>query len=155
MVPEGSIERASLRDIRIINYKPHIFCCAPSILCKKRNRNMRKKCTTITEVNKTKIAFTNKPMTAYGGFSLLAAFFEKIGLKEMIDTNSLSTIKDTKRESIFFCGHRGRTGTLPSAGYPYDLLRVATAASAAYGPDRVACSSEQVRGLSGSESLQG
>jgi hypothetical protein len=46
---------------------------------------MRKKCTTIIEVNKTKIAFTNKPMTAYGGFSLLAAFFEKIGLKEMID----------------------------------------------------------------------
>jgi hypothetical protein len=32
---------------------------------------MRKKCTTIVEVNKTKIAFTNKPMTAYGGFSLL------------------------------------------------------------------------------------
>jgi hypothetical protein len=47
---------------------------------------MRKKCTTSIEVNKTKIAFTDKPMTAYGGFSLLAAFFERIGLKEMIDT---------------------------------------------------------------------
>ncbi|MGC9027940.1 MAG: IS1380 family transposase, partial [bacterium] len=35
-------------------------------------------------VNKVKIRFTNKKLTAYGGFSLLAAFFERIKLREAI-----------------------------------------------------------------------
>jgi hypothetical protein len=38
------------------------------------------------EVNKVKIRFTSKEMTAYGGFSLLANFFNKIGLREQIET---------------------------------------------------------------------
>jgi len=37
------------------------------------------------EINKVKIRFTSKEMTSYGGFSLLAAFFEKIRLKEWIE----------------------------------------------------------------------
>ncbi len=37
------------------------------------------------EVNKVRIEFTNKKMTAYGGFSLLAMFFEKIKLREIIE----------------------------------------------------------------------
>jgi len=43
---------------------------------------MHSKCTTKVEINKVGIRFTNKKITAYGGFSLLAAFFEKIKLKE-------------------------------------------------------------------------
>jgi len=34
--------------------------------------------------NKVRIEFTNKKMTAYGGFSLLAAFFEKINLRGIL-----------------------------------------------------------------------
>lgn len=40
----------------------------------------------IHEVNEIKITFTDKPMTAYGGFSLLASFFEKIELKKHVET---------------------------------------------------------------------
>ena len=41
--------------------------------------------TTTIKVNKVKISFTRRKMTAYGGFALVAAFFERIGLAEMID----------------------------------------------------------------------
>jgi hypothetical protein len=36
-------------------------------------------------VNKVKIIFTKRKMTAYGGFALLASFFEKIGFAQMIE----------------------------------------------------------------------
>jgi len=45
---------------------------------------MHSKSTTKIEINKVRISFTRKKITAYGGFSLLAAFFEKIHLKEAI-----------------------------------------------------------------------
>ena len=37
------------------------------------------------EINKVKIRFTSKEMTAYGGFSLLAMFFKRIRFKEWIE----------------------------------------------------------------------
>lgn len=46
---------------------------------------MHSKCSTKTEINKVGIKFTNKKITAYGGFSLLAAFFEKIKLRENLE----------------------------------------------------------------------
>ena len=46
---------------------------------------MQEKYSKKIEVNKVGIEFTNKKMTAYGGFSLLAAFFEKIKLKETLE----------------------------------------------------------------------
>jgi len=46
---------------------------------------MQSKCTTNVEINKVRIEFTDKKMTAYGGFSLLAAFFEKINLRRMLE----------------------------------------------------------------------
>ena len=46
---------------------------------------MQSKCTTKIEINKVGIRFTDKKITAYGGFSLLAAFFEKIKLKENLE----------------------------------------------------------------------
>lgn len=46
---------------------------------------MQKNSTTTVKVNKVKIAFTRKKMTAYGGFSLIASFFEKIGFSQMIE----------------------------------------------------------------------
>ena len=45
---------------------------------------MQSKCNTKVEINKVRIEFTDKKMTAYGGFSLLAAFFEKIKLREIV-----------------------------------------------------------------------
>lgn len=45
---------------------------------------MQGKCNTKIEINKVEIGFTSKKITAYGGFSLLALFFEKIKLKEII-----------------------------------------------------------------------
>ncbi|MGC8685787.1 MAG: hypothetical protein ACP5T7_08910, partial [bacterium] len=45
---------------------------------------MQQNNSTNLEVNKVKIRFTNKKLTAYGGFSLLAAFFERIKLREAI-----------------------------------------------------------------------
>ena len=46
---------------------------------------MQVKCNTKSEINKVSIGFTSKKITAYGGFSLLAAFFEKIKLKEILE----------------------------------------------------------------------
>ena len=46
---------------------------------------MQKNSTMTPQVNKVKIAFTKRRMTAYGGFALLAAFFERIGFAQMIE----------------------------------------------------------------------
>jgi len=42
--------------------------------------------TTTLQVNKVRIGFTKRKMTAYGGFALLAAFFQRIGFAEMIES---------------------------------------------------------------------
>ena len=46
---------------------------------------MQRNSTTAPQVNKVKIAFTKRKMTAYGGFALIAAFFERIGFARMIE----------------------------------------------------------------------
>jgi len=46
---------------------------------------MQKNSTTTPQVNKVRIAFTGRKMTAYGGFALIASFFERIGFAEMIE----------------------------------------------------------------------
>jgi hypothetical protein len=45
---------------------------------------MHSKCTTKIEINKVRVGFTNKKITAYGGFSLLALFFERINLRGIL-----------------------------------------------------------------------
>lgn len=45
---------------------------------------MQEKYSTNLEVNKVKISFSKKAMTAYGGYSLLSKFFDKIKLKDFI-----------------------------------------------------------------------
>lgn len=54
---------------------------------------MQTKCTTKIEINKVEIRFTDKKITAYGGFSLLAAFFEKIKLRESVE--EIIPVKET------------------------------------------------------------
>jgi len=51
----------------------------------KGDTNMQSQCNTKIEINKVEIEFTDKKITSYGGFSLLAAFFEKIRLREHIE----------------------------------------------------------------------
>lgn len=46
---------------------------------------MQSKCSTKIEINKVGIEFTMKKITAYRGFSLLASFFERIKLKEVLE----------------------------------------------------------------------
>ena len=46
---------------------------------------MHRNFTTIPHVNKVKILFTKRQMTAYGGFALIAAFLEQIGFAQMIE----------------------------------------------------------------------
>ena len=46
---------------------------------------MQKNSTTIPQVNKVKITFTRRQMTAYGGFALIASFLEQIGFAQMIE----------------------------------------------------------------------
>ncbi len=46
---------------------------------------MQNNCTTTPKVNKVRIVFTRRKMTAYGGFALIAAFFERVCLTEMIE----------------------------------------------------------------------
>ena len=45
---------------------------------------MHSKFNTNVEINKVRIEFTDNKMTAYGVFSLLAAFFEKINLRGIL-----------------------------------------------------------------------
>jgi len=59
---------------------------------------MHSKSTTKIEINKVRISFTSKKITAYGGFSLLAAFFEKVHLREAIE--AIIPIKETSPSSI-------------------------------------------------------
>jgi hypothetical protein len=46
---------------------------------------MHQKCSTPDYVNKVKIVFTKRKMTAYGGFALIAAFLKQIGFAQMIE----------------------------------------------------------------------
>ena len=46
---------------------------------------MRRNSTTTAEASKVKIAFTKRKMTVYGGFVLIASFFERIGFKQIIE----------------------------------------------------------------------
>jgi hypothetical protein len=46
---------------------------------------MQKNSTTTPRVHKVRIAFTKRKMTAYGGFALIASFFERIGFARMIE----------------------------------------------------------------------
>ena len=46
---------------------------------------MQKNSTTTVQVNKVRITFTKRKMTAYGGFALIASFFERIGFAQMIE----------------------------------------------------------------------
>ncbi len=46
---------------------------------------MQRNSTTTPQVNKVKITFTKRKMTAYGGFAILAFFFEQIGFTRMIE----------------------------------------------------------------------
>jgi hypothetical protein len=59
---------------------------------------MHSKSTTKIEINKVSISFTRKEITAYGGFSLLAAFFKKIRLKEAI--GATISLKEVSPNSI-------------------------------------------------------
>jgi hypothetical protein len=52
---------------------------------KKENKNMQTKYNTKVEINEIRIEFTEKKITAYGGFSMLALFFEKIKLRENLE----------------------------------------------------------------------
>lgn len=45
---------------------------------------MPSNCSTKIEVNKVGVRFTGKKLTAYGGFSLLALFFQKVALRETL-----------------------------------------------------------------------
>jgi hypothetical protein len=45
---------------------------------------MQTQCNTKVEINKVQVRFTGKKITAYGGFSLLAMYFQKVGLREML-----------------------------------------------------------------------
>jgi hypothetical protein len=47
---------------------------------------VQRKCTTPVRVNKVRIIFTKRKMTAYGGFSLVAAFFRQIGFPRFMET---------------------------------------------------------------------
>jgi hypothetical protein len=46
---------------------------------------MHRNSTTTPQVNKVKITFTKRKMTAYGGFALLASFLERVGFAQMIE----------------------------------------------------------------------
>jgi hypothetical protein len=46
---------------------------------------MQKNSTTTPRMNKVRIVFTKRKMTAYGGFALIAAFFERVGFAKMIE----------------------------------------------------------------------
>ncbi|HZV45972.1 MAG TPA: hypothetical protein VFG06_01325, partial [Thermodesulfovibrionales bacterium] len=56
---------------------------------------MQSKCITKIEINKVRIAFTEKKMTAYGGFSLLALFFERINLTDLFAVGGLPLASTT------------------------------------------------------------
>jgi hypothetical protein len=59
---------------------------------------MQRKCSTNIEINKVEIEFTSKKLTAYGGFSLLAAFFGKIKLMEVLE--EVIPVKEVSPNSI-------------------------------------------------------
>lgn len=59
---------------------------------------MQSKCSTKISVNKVEIEFTSRKLSAYGGFSLLAAFFEKIKLMEILE--DVIPVKEVSPNSI-------------------------------------------------------
>ena len=63
---------------------------------------MQFKCSTNIEINKVEIEFTSKKLTAYGGFSSLAAFFEKIKIREVLE--EVIPVKEVSPNSIGIYG---------------------------------------------------
>ena len=63
---------------------------------------MQSKCNTKIEVNKVEIEFTSKQLISYGGFSLIAAFFEKIKLRDVLE--SVIPVKEISPNSIGIYG---------------------------------------------------
>lgn len=59
---------------------------------------MHTKYTSNVEINKVRIAFTSKKITAYGGFSLLALFFNKIKFREVIE--AIIPVRESSPNSI-------------------------------------------------------
>jgi hypothetical protein len=59
---------------------------------------MQSKCTTKIEINKVGIEFTGRKVTAYGGFSLLALFFERIKLRELLE--EVIPLKESSPNSV-------------------------------------------------------
>lgn len=57
---------------------------ASRTLKQKEDQMVQENNSIIAEVNKIKIGFTDKEITAYGGYSLLAKFFDKIELRQNI-----------------------------------------------------------------------
>ncbi|HYA11362.1 MAG TPA: hypothetical protein VEF37_00060, partial [Thermodesulfovibrionales bacterium] len=59
---------------------------------------MQSKCTTKIEINKVGIEFTGKKITAYGGFSFLSSFFERIKLRGLFE--EVIPVKESSANSI-------------------------------------------------------
>ena len=59
---------------------------------------MQKNSTNIHEINGIKIGYTEKKITSYGGFSMLAMFFKKIGLKAAL--NQIIPIQETSPNAM-------------------------------------------------------
>ena len=63
---------------------------------------MHRNSTTTPQVNKVKITFTKRKMTAYGGFALIVSFLQRIGFAQMIE-NAIP-IKESSPNSIGIYG---------------------------------------------------
>lgn len=59
---------------------------------------MTEKSQKIHEINGIKIGYTSKKITAYGGFSMIAQFFEKVGVKESLV--KIMPIKETSPNAM-------------------------------------------------------
>jgi hypothetical protein len=77
---------------------------------------MQTNSTTTPQVNKVKITFTKKMMTAYGGFALIASFFEQIGFAGMIE--NAMPIDECSPNGV---GVYGTSGSERAETYGYDL----------------------------------
>ena len=59
---------------------------------------MQKNSNNVHEINGIKIGYTEKKITSYGGFSMLAMFFKKIGLKAAL--NQIIPIQETSPNAM-------------------------------------------------------
>jgi hypothetical protein len=131
---------------------PSLLSCAPLTHLRLEMRSTRELVQCLTGLRQHELSCKERFFSPSGS---QACSNSRLGKSSSgFNTNKQIVISSSNRKTVSCSEHRGRLGTEPSAGYPLDLWRVATAARPRSGQPELFEAQRQVRRLSGGELIQ-